>query len=151
MILHLYDPSASDKQPLNTWAPIPCNAGKIAVRAEPAGFFSGCRRLSGRVVLFSLVDPAAPTLIQRAQDMTGIPGPAGVCSDAIRPCRVSPADQPDQPPLLHRRITPNSLRVRHNNRPLFTDFSLSRLTGCVEYFLRSGGFRGRRRMSPRNC
>lgn len=38
-----------------------------------------------------------------------------------------PADGPEQRPTLHRQITPRSLRVRHNNRPLFTELNLTRL------------------------
>lgn len=30
-------------------------------------------------------------------------------------------------PIVHRRLSPVSLRVRHNNQPLFTDFNLTRL------------------------
>ncbi|MBK8534060.1 MAG: NERD domain-containing protein [Candidatus Competibacteraceae bacterium] len=134
VILHLYDLSASaDKQPLELarrefdtlqrWQKSPFVPSLLDSFQDADGY-------PGELCFFSLVDPAAPTLIQRAQDMTWDP-PARLAfaSDAIRALAgFHQPDQPDQPPLLHRRITPASLRVRHNNRPLFTDFSLSRLT-----------------------
>jgi serine/threonine protein kinase len=76
------------------------------------------------------VDPAAPTLNQRIQDTAwDIPARLAFASEAVRALAgFHQPDNADQPPLLHRRLTPASVRVRHNNRPLFTDFSLTRLT-----------------------
>ena len=75
-------------------------------------------------------DPAAPTLIQRTQDTAwDIPARLAFSGEAARALAgLHQPDNADQPPLLHRRLTPASVRVRHNNRPLFTDFSLTRLT-----------------------
>jgi serine/threonine protein kinase len=134
VILHLYDLSASaDKQPLELarrefdtlqrWQKSPFVPSLLDSFQDADGY-------PGELCFFSLVDPAAPTLTQRAQDTTwDTPARLAFAGEAIRALAgFHHPDQPDQPPLLHRRITPASLRVRHNNRPLFTDFSLSRLT-----------------------
>jgi len=134
VILHLYDLSAStDRQPLELarrefdtlqrWQKSPFVPSLLDSFQDADGY-------PGELCFFSLVDPAAPTLIQRAQDASwDTPTRLAFAGDAIR--ALAGFHQPDPPelsPLLHRRLTPASLRVRHNNRPLFTDFSLSRLT-----------------------
>jgi hypothetical protein len=42
-----------------------------------------------------------------------------------------PGPGSDAAPTLHRQITPRSLRVRHNNQPLFTELNLTRLGDAV--------------------
>lgn len=76
-----------------------------------------------------MVDPGAPTLAERARDADWS------LDDRLRYAReallaLAGFHQPAEtglPPILHRHITPHTLRVRHNGRPLFTDFSLARL------------------------
>jgi serine/threonine protein kinase len=91
--------------------------------------FQEAERYPGELYWFSLVDPAAPTLTERAKDLSWS------LDDRLRYAREAlqalaefhqPADQ-TQHRILHRHITPLTLRVRHNGRPLFTDFSLARL------------------------
>ena len=133
VILHLYDLSAStDKQALDLarrefetlqrWQKSPFVPSLLDSFQDVDGY-------PGELCFFSLVDPAAPTLIQRGQDLAwGIPARLAYAREALLALdRFHHPDDPTQPPLLHRRLTPASLRVRHNGQPLFTDFSLSRL------------------------
>lgn len=76
-----------------------------------------------------MVDPAAATLVEPAQDA------AWGLDDRLRYAReallaLAEFHQPREvglPPIVHRHITPHSLRVRHNGRPSFTDFNLARI------------------------
>lgn len=133
VILHLYDLSARDnKQALD----LARREFEILQRWQKSPFvpslldsFQDVDGYPGELCFFSLVDPAAPSLSWRGQDVAwDLPARLAYASAAMRALdRFHQPDDSDQPPLLHRRITPDSLRVRHNGQPLFTDFSLTRL------------------------
>ncbi|HAS50597.1 MAG TPA: hypothetical protein DCS21_02140 [Gammaproteobacteria bacterium] len=133
VILHLYDLSASQEkqalemarrefETLQRWQKSPYVPSLLDSFQEVDGY-------PGELYFFSLVDPAAPTLAQRAQDNAwDFPARLAYAQEAL--LALDGFHQPDDPAqgyLLHRGITPASLRVRHNGRPLFTDFRLSRL------------------------
>ena len=88
----------------------------------------------GELHFFSLVDPAAPSLTDRRTDNAWSPDArldyARAAVAALRELH-HPQDGADAQPTLHRQITPRSLRVRHNNRPLFTELNLTRLGDAV--------------------
>jgi len=91
--------------------------------------FQEAEHYPGELYWFSLVDPAAPTLAERVKDTDWS------LDDRLRYAReallaLAEFHEPRERGLqriLHRHITPHTLRVRHNGRPLFTDFSLARL------------------------
>lgn len=133
VILHLYDLSASqDKQALELarrefetiqrWQKSPFVPSLLDSFQEAEGY-------PGELYFFSLVDPAAPSLNDRQLDATwDINARISYCQTAI--AALALFHQPDEPgftPIIHRRITPDTLRVRHNGLPLFTDFALTRL------------------------
>ncbi len=133
VILHLYDLSASQEkqaldiarrefETLQRWQKSPYVPSLLDSFQEVDGY-------PGELYFFSLVDPAAPTLVQRAQDTAwDLPARLAYTHEALLALdRFHQPDDPAQGHLLHRGITPASLRVRHNGRPLFTDFRLSRL------------------------
>lgn len=133
VILHLYDLSASeDKQALELarrefetiqrWQKSPHVPSLLDSFQEAEGY-------PGELFFYSMVDPAAPSLHQRQND----PGWSPLSRLAFALAAVSALalfhnpDDPSLTPLIHRRITPATLRVRHNGQPLFTDFSMTRL------------------------
>lgn len=133
VILHIYDLSASqDKQALELakrefetiqrWQKSPFVPSLLDSFQEAEGY-------PGELYFFSLVDPAAPSLTDRQQDVSWeISARVAYCRAAIS--ALAQFHQPDEPsvtPIIHRRITPDTLRVRHNGQPLFTDFALTRL------------------------
>ncbi len=138
VILHLYDLSASDAD----------NALELARREldtiqrwQKARFmptlldsFQEAEGYPGELHFFSLVDPAAPALQDRRDDPQWTPGArldfARAAIDALAELH-QPEPGSDAAPTLHRQITPRSLRVRHNNQPLFTELNLSRLGDAV--------------------
>ena len=137
VILHLYDLSASDDKraeeyarrefdTIQRWQKSPYVPSLLDSFQEVEGY-------PGELYFFSLVDPAAPTLRQRQEDADWDTAArlAYACA-ALKALDVfhNPTD-PEQSQLLHRQITPETMRVRHDGRPLFTDFSLSRLTDAT--------------------
>lgn len=135
VLLHLYDLSASnDKQAeefarrefdtIQRWQKSPHVPSLL-------DSFQDAEDYPGELCFFSLVDSAAPSLKQRSQDTSwGFTARLDYACATLGALQQfhHPAD-PDLQPLIHRRITPENLRVRHSGQPLFTDFGLSRLEG----------------------
>lgn len=134
VVLHLYDLSAAEDEKdaenrarrefevIQRWQKSPYLPSLL-------DSFQEAEHYPGELYYFSLVDPAAPTLEERAKDA------AWTTEDRLRFAREAlialasfhqPTDEGLQA-IVHRHITPRTLRVRHNGRPLFTDFSLARL------------------------
>jgi serine/threonine protein kinase len=133
VILHLYDLSATDEKDAENRArreyEVMQQWQKSPYLPSLLDSFQDAERFPGELYWFSLIDPAAPTLAHRAED------PDWSLDDRLRYAReallaLGKFHQPDDQGLqriLHRHITPRTLRVRHNGCPLFTDFSLARL------------------------
>jgi len=133
VVLHLYDLSASqDKQALELakrdfetmqrWQKSPYVPSLLDSFQEAEGY-------PGELYFYSMVDPSAPPLKDRGKDEVWDSHARLVfaCKAIAALAQFHNPDDPSLTPLIHRRITPESLRVRHNDCPLFTDFSLSRL------------------------
>ena len=133
VILHLYDLSASDDkraeelarrefEVIQRWQKSPLVPNLLDSFQEADGY-------PGELFYFSLVDPAAPSLEERQKD------PRWSFEARINFAQKAALglasfhfpEDPSMPSLVHRRISPQSLRVRHDGTPLFTDFSLSRI------------------------
>lgn len=138
VILHLYDLSASDAanaldlarrefETIQRWQ-------KPAFMPSLLDSFQEAEGYPGELHFFSLVDPAAPCLTDRLTDTAWTPDArldyARAAVAALRELH-HPQDAVDAKPTLHRQITPRSLRVRHNNRPLLTELNLTRLGDAV--------------------
>ena len=109
VILHLYDLSASsDKQAselawrefetLQRWQKSPFVPSLLDSFQDADGY-------PGELCFFSLVDPAAPSLSRRGQDAAwNLPARLAYACKALRALdQFHQPDNPDQPPLLHRR------------------------------------------------
>lgn len=133
VILHLYDLSARDDKNAYTiaerefrviqhWQKSPFVPSLLDSFQEADGY-------PGEIFYFSLVDSAAPSLATRQKDTAWtIADRLGFAREAILALRTFHLpDEPGLPALVHRRISPASLRVRHSGGPLFTDFSLARI------------------------
>jgi len=133
VVLHLYDLSASqNKQALELakrefetiqrWQKSPHVPSLLDSFQEAEGY-------PGELYFYSMVDPAAPSLRERLKDRGWEAGARldFACSAISALAEFHQPSDTSLTPLIHRRITPDSLRVRHNGQPLFTDFSLTRL------------------------
>ena len=133
VILHLYDLSANDDKQARVMAE---REFEVIQRWQKSPYlpslldsFQEAEHYPGELFYFSLVDSAAPTIKDRSQDLTW------TFDDRLRFARQAllalhsfhEPDDADAPRIVHRRLTPATVRVRHNGSPLFTDFSLSRL------------------------
>ncbi|HNH92631.1 NERD domain-containing protein kinase family protein [Accumulibacter sp.] len=134
VILHIYDLSAADEkdpknraereyQVIQRWQKSPCLPNLL-------DSFQEAEHYPGELYYFSLVDPAAPSLIERSQDSNwNLDDRLHFARNAL--LALAGFHHPPEDglqPLVHRHITPHTLRVRHDGRPLFTDFSLARLS-----------------------
>ena len=134
VILHLYDLSASQEKSslelarrefdtLQRWQKSPYVPSLLDSFQEAEGY-------PGEIYFFTLVDPAASTLVKRGQDSEwDIQARLTYAQEALKALAEfhQPHNPDEQPSLLHRGINPDSLRVRHDGRPLFTDFRWARL------------------------
>ncbi len=132
VILHLYDLSAIEDRnaevkakrefealrrlQLFPWAP------RILDSYQPVPGYAE------EMSFFSLIDPAAPCLEERAKDKTW---PATVRLEFARNCvralqELHNAGE-EGGPIVHRHLTPRTILVRHDNMPIFTGFERARL------------------------
>lgn len=133
VVLHLFDLSASsEKQPkdlarrefdvIQQWQKSPFVPSLL-------DSFQEAEQYPGELFYFSLVDSDAPTLLKRSEDRQwSRDDRISFAQDALRALHGfhCPEDS-ELPALVHRNITPETLRVRHNGKPLFTGFSFSRI------------------------
>ncbi|SDF81754.1 Serine/threonine protein kinase [Paraburkholderia phenazinium] len=133
VVLHLFDLSASsEKQPkdlarrefdvIQQWQKSPFVPSLL-------DSFQEAEQYPGELCYFSLVDSDAPTLIKRSEDEEWSRDERiRYTQDALRAVHGFHYPEDSQlPALVHRNITPETLRVRHNGKPLFTGFSFSRI------------------------
>jgi len=137
VVLHLYDLSAADDKEAEARAR---REFDVIQRWQKSPFlpnlldsFQEAESYPGELFYFSLVDPAAPPVLERVLDddwsveerMTFARAALLALAELHHPSDES------LPPIVHRHITPQTLRVRHNGQPLFTDFSLARLADAL--------------------
>ena len=133
VVLHIYDLSAADDKDAENRAR---REFDVIQRWQKSPYlpnlldsFQEAEHYPGELYYFSLVDPAAPALAERADDASwSLDDRLRFARDALIALAEfhQPSDEGLQA-IVHRHITPRTLRVRHNGRPLFTDFSLARL------------------------
>ena len=137
VVLHLYDLSAADDKEAEARAR---REFDVIQRWQKSPFlpnlldsFQEAENYPGEIFYFSLVDPAAPPLADRSLDEAWTLDErlffARAALLALDELHHPPEDS--LPPIVHRHITPQTLRVRHNGQPLFTDFSLARLADAL--------------------
>lgn len=137
VVLHLFDLSAnSEKHPkelarrefdvIQQWQKSPYVPSLL-------DSFQEAEHYPGELFYFSLVDSDAPTLFERSEDKEwSRDDRIRYAQDALRAIHGfhSPED-PQVRALIHRNITPETLRVRHNGKPLFTGFNFSRIVDAL--------------------
>jgi len=133
VVLHLYDLSATDEKDAENRARREYEVmqcwQKSPYLPSLLDSFQEAEHYPGELYWFSLVDPAAPTLAERVRDESwSLDDRLRYAREALRALAEfhEPREQGLQR-IVHRHITPQTVRVRHNGCPLFTDFSLARL------------------------
>ena len=131
VILHLYDWSASDDAKAEEKARREFDA---LHRLQQYGWaprivdsFQEAPGYLHEVAFFTVVDPAAPSISERASDgaWTGETKLA-FARAAVRALEAMHKSGGDQP-MLHRNLTPATLLVKHDNSPILTGFDRARI------------------------
>jgi hypothetical protein len=131
--LHLYDLSASST----------ANAEQLARREFEAvqrlqkspylpilvDSFQPCPGYPGELYFFTLAESAAASLSELAPDATWtMPARVAFATTALRAlAELQTPSTPDGQAVVHRALTPNSVRVRADGRPLFAGWRWARL------------------------
>ncbi len=136
VVLHLYDLSASDDLnakakamrefdaihllQLYPWAPRMLDSWQ-----EASGY-------AGEMYFFTYFDPAAPSIEERATDKSWDSGARLLfCRDAVRALDEMHQLRGDKESLVHRNLSPKTILVRHDNKPIFTGFDRTRIPSDV--------------------
>lgn len=149
VILHLYDLSASNEK----------NALEIAKREYETlqrlqkspylprllDSFQPAPEYPGEIYFFSLIDPEAPSLEERVKDSNW--SFKQRLDSAKKLVQVldelhHPIDTKDTP-IIHRNITPKSIKIKTNGQPLFTELDLAKLPTATTVSSNSISFEGK--------
>ncbi len=132
VVLHLYDLSATDDKnaeakskrefealrrlQLYPWAPRILDSHQ-----EAPGY-------AGEMSFFTLVDPAAPCIAERAADKTwSTESRIAFARNAVQALTQLHSAGTDGEPIVHRNLTPRTILVKHDNSPILTGFERSRI------------------------
>lgn len=149
VILHIYDLSASGEK----------NALEIAKREYETlqklqkspylprllDSFQPAPEYPGEISFFSLIDPESPSLEERAKDSNWHIQQR--LDSAIKLVQAldelhHPIDSKDTP-IIHRNITPKSVKIKTNGQPLFTELDLAKLPNATTVSSNSISFEGK--------
>ncbi|WP_029215046.1 protein kinase domain-containing protein [Kallotenue papyrolyticum] len=143
VVLHLYDRSASDDKNAEAKARREFDA---LHRLQIYGWaprildsFQDVPGYPGEMYFFTLVDPAAPCLEDRATDPTWhARSRVAFARNAMRALRDLHTAGTGNDPIVHRNLTPHTILVKHDNTPIFTGFERSKIPS--EISVASAGF-----------
>ena len=136
VVLHLYDLSASDdpkaeprarrefdallRLQLHGWAPRILDSYQDAPGYE------------GEITFFTLADPAAPCIEERASDDEwDTTTRLDFARSAVRALGELHQAGEDEEPMVHRNLTRRTLLVKHDNSPILTGFEHTRIPAHV--------------------
>ena len=82
---------------------------------------------AGEMYFFTVVDPTAPNIEKRASDESWTTmARLGFTREAVRALNELHGSS-EYEAIVHRNLTPQTILVRHDNAPIFTDFKLARI------------------------
>ena len=86
----------------------------------------------GEVAFFTVADPAAPCIKERATDKSwDSMSRLSFARGAVRALNELHEARADGEPMVHRNLTPRSILVRHDNTPILSDFEYARIPAEV--------------------
>ncbi len=136
VVLYLYDLSASDDRnaeakakrefealhrlQLHRWAP------RILDSYQDAPGYAG------EMFFFTIVDPAAPSIEERASDTTwGTTSRLDFARNAVRALIELHDAGSGEEPIIHRNLTPRTILVKHDNSPIITGFERTKIPSDI--------------------
>ena len=132
VVLHLYDLSASDERnaetkarreydalhrlQLHPWAP------RILDSYQDAPGYAG------EMFFFTVVDPAAPCIEERASDVSWeTTARLAFARSAVRALHEMHEARSGDEAMVHRKLTPKTILVKHDNSPILTGFDRAKI------------------------
>lgn len=136
ILLHIYDLSASDDPNADRLASRQCETlqklQKSSYVPRLMDSFQEVPQYPGELWYFSIVDPCAPSVAERAPDARWAVREriffalrAVQALEEMHGCRLRDTQ------FVHRHITPNTLLVGAGDQPIFTGFDLARISGSI--------------------
>ncbi|MEK7993657.1 MAG: NERD domain-containing protein kinase family protein, partial [Planctomycetota bacterium] len=136
VVLHLYDLSASDEKntatkarreydalhrlQLHPWAP------RILDSYQDAPGYAG------EMFFFTLVDPAAPSIEERASDASWeTTARLAFARSAVRALKELHEAGAGHEPMVHRNLTLKTILVKHDNSPILTGFERTKIPSDI--------------------
>ena len=136
VLLHLYDVSATDRPNPEDRARREFDAlHRLQLRAwapRIVDSFQEAPGYAGEMWFFTVADPAAPSVEQRAADDTwDVKARLAFARQAVEALRELHEAGEGEEPMLHRNLTPGTILVRHDNTPILTGFQYARIPDDV--------------------
>ena len=136
VLLHLYDVSATDRPNPEDQARREFDAlHRLQLRAwapRIVDSFQEAPGYAGEMWFFTVADPAAPSIEQRAADDTwDAKARLAFARQAVEALRELHEAGGGEEPMLHRNLNPATILVRHDNTPILTGFQYARIPADV--------------------
>ena len=136
VILHLYDLSATDEPNAETKARRESEAlfrlqqHSWAPRIRDS--FQEAPGYAGEMCFFTVVDPSAPSIAERASDISWEPMARLVFArSAVRALGELHEAETGENRLVHRNLTLETILVRHDNSPILTGFERTKIPADI--------------------
>ena len=136
VILHLYDLSASDESNSETKARREFEA-LLRLQLYPwapriRDSFQDAPGYPGEMSFFTIVDPSAPCIDERASDTSWeTMARLAFSRSAVRALDELHQAKTDDNRLVHRNLTPETILVRHDNSPILTGFERTKIPSDI--------------------
>jgi serine/threonine protein kinase len=132
VVLHLYDVSASNDQNVETRAKREFDAlHRLQLHSWAPRIldsYQDAPGYAGEMFFFTVIDPAAPCIEERATDATWTTSSRlAFARHAVRALHELHAAGTADAPMVHRNLTPRTILVKHDNSPIFTGFERTRI------------------------
>ena len=134
--LHLYDLSASDESNSETKARREFEA-LLRLQLYPwapriRDSFQDAPGYSGEMSFFTIVDPSAPCIDERASDTSWeTMARLAFARSAVRALDELHQAETDDNRLVHRNLTPETILVRHDNSPILIGFERTKIPADI--------------------
>lgn len=136
VVLHLYDLSASDERNTETKARREYDAlQRLQLHAWAPRIldsYQDAPGYAGEMFFFTLVDPAAPSIKERASDISWeTTARLAFARSAVRALEDLHETGAGHEPMVHRNLTPKTILVKHDNSPILTGFERSKIPSDI--------------------
>jgi serine/threonine protein kinase len=132
VVLHLYDLTAGDERNTETRARREYDALQ-RLQLHPwvpriLDSYQDAPGYAGEMFFFTLVDPAAPCIDERALDTSwDSTARLAFARNTVRALKELHEAGAGHEPMVHRNLTPKTILVKHDNSPILTGFERTRI------------------------